>query len=147
MTPEEYKRKALEQLAVAKDPYDRGVEAPMDELSGLDVLREPKAAAMGAVGPGAVQSLIDLLVPTELGLPALKGIGKAGKAMKSIVKPKTKMKDLPTGGIGTWNKDTAIPEVGFVPEWKKKAMKQAAEREAKKAKDSPEDLLKSIYGE
>lgn len=132
MTPEEYKRKALEQMSTAKNPWDRGQEAGLNEVSGLDLLREPKALAMDAVGPGNVQSLIDMLVPEDLPIPALKGAKLAtmgSAAAMGVIKPKTRAKDLMSAGMHIWDKDKIAAEIAdklggdkAIPMWKKKLM-------------------------
>lgn len=135
MTLDEMKKMALDGLgsvlpnerpgAAAMDHYVPGVrhipeEQGLNETNGLDVLREPKDKAMNAVGPGAMQDLINLLVPSELSPGMLAGAG--------VVKPKTPMKNVPGAGMGTYNKEAMSKAIGDklseVPKWKQKKTHQ-----------------------
>lgn len=104
----------------AFDPFNRPAEAGINETNGADILREPKEAAMKAVGPGNLQQLIDMLVPAEV------PIGQ-NMAAGLVTKPKTAMKDLATQGIKSWDKDAVAKEIGesmnAVPLWKQKLKK------------------------
>lgn len=126
MTPEEIRRQALDHMA-KNQQWNRGDEAGLNELSGVDVLREPKERAMEIAGPGAVQQLIDLLVPTEVGLNQLgqakKGAGLAAGVM-GLTKPKTAMDKLETVGTQIWDKADISKKIGDklneIPVWKRK---------------------------
>lgn len=101
------------------DPFNRPAEQGINETSGTDILREPKEAAMKALGPGSMQQLIDMLVPEELPVGGLAG--------GLVMKPKTAMKDLATEGMKRYDKDAMSKAIGesmnATPLWKQKLKK------------------------
>jgi len=123
--PQEFKdQMAANQAPYAKpDQWNRGEEAGLNETSGLDILREPKASATKALGgaDNPMAQLMNMLVPDEVSPSMLSGVG--------IIKPKTPMNKLTTPTIGTWDKTQISKDIAEklqdnTPMWKKKLMEK-----------------------